>query len=160
MWDMNNYGFTLLECIMIIAILAISYTIAFAHLPRFIYTYTATTTIQQLQQILHYGRSVAIAQQKNIIICPSYDRSHCAVEWGSGILLIGDNIKQHFNLNLGTHGLLTLQQYGSSNYKIELLASGFLNNNGHFTFKSSKHQDWQQYNLYFNKALRTYLRNP
>lgn len=153
---MKNLGFSILECMIAIAILAFSYLIAIPNLQRFEYIYSGKTLITKLQQVLHYARSMAIAQQKNVIICPSANGYGCASNWSRGILITQGHIKQYFKLN--SHlGLLSLQQSGNNNLRIEVLPSGMLYVNGRFNYKNPQVRSWSEFNLYFNKALRTYI---
>lgn len=153
---MKNLGFSILECMIVIAIATLSYLIAIPNLQRLNHAYTGKTLIIRLQQILHYARSLAIVQQQSVTVCPSYNGYSCAENWGVGVLIVGKNTKQYFKLNTGA-GSLTLQQSGNNNKRIEILPNGMLYVNGHFNYKNSRAISWPEFNLYFNRALRTYI---
>ena len=152
---MRNLGFSILECIFVIAIMATSILLAIPNLQRTAYMYLGRASMHELQLALQYARSAAIAQQEIILICPSSNGLGCGNNWQSGILVTSTQIKKFFKLYI-RHGKLTLQQSGNSNIRLQILPNGMLHTNGHFNLHSK--DNWPEFNLYFNKALRTYLK--
>ncbi len=145
---MKYGGFSLIEFIFVFSIAVVSCNIAIAGLQYFIYTHNGTNTLQQIQQSISLARSIAIARDYQITICPS-----------NNMLILSANNQEfkRFNLSVGANDMLTLYQSGFSNKIVTIQANGMTYNNGHFNYKSKKTNSLPQFNLYFNMALRTYV---
>lgn len=154
----NCTGYTLLEIILTLTIMAAVYTLALPCASSMLYHYRALMTLHQLETTLNYARSVAIRNQVQTIICPSDDAQTCGTQWHGGLLVIALHKRVGFyKLPLGKRDQLTLGQSGFSPYNIVIEANGLTNYNGSFNYKSLKLAESAQFKLYFNKALRLYM---
>ncbi len=88
----NFTGFTLLELMVTISILAISLSLAVPAMGDFIQNQRLRSDSGRLFMDLLYARSMAINQGQQIIICPSNSGSECSDEptWELGWLLFID----------------------------------------------------------------------
>jgi Tfp pilus assembly protein FimT len=146
---MKCKGFSLIECIFAINIAAACCVFALVGVRQFIYMHNAHTTLQQLQQGICLARSIAIAQNCQVTIYP-HSRSL--------MLEIGEQgPKKKLSLSVGAGDELSLRQSGFSNKIITVQADGMTYTNGHFNYKSRNTNALPQFNLYFNRALRTYV---
>lgn len=145
---MKYHGFSLIECIIALSIAVISCSIAITGLRSFIYTYHATSTLQQIKQGIALARSIAIARNHQVII-----------QRNNNMLTLSANNKviKQLKLAIGTKDMLTLHQSGFCNQIVTIQGNGMTYNNGHFNYKSQKPNSFAQFNLYFNMALRTYV---
>lgn len=151
-------AFTLIECITVLAILAITSAATIPTFTKLYHTQRSIIVMRQLQMAIHYARSVAILQHATVTICPSINMYSCTNNWQHGVLVLAANGKsRYFNLYLGTGARLFLQQSGNSNSMLQVQTNGLTYTNGHFTYKSLKSSGLAQFNLYFNRALRTYI---
>lgn len=85
-------GFTLVELMVVIAIVAILLTIA---VPSFEYVTTSnrmSTEIDSLLADLQYARSEAMKQGQTVTVCPSADGKRCdkSMSWKSGWVVFSD----------------------------------------------------------------------
>ncbi|NII11486.1 GspH/FimT family pseudopilin [Oleiagrimonas sp. C23AA] len=71
-------GFTLIEMVTALAVLAILCTLALPSMERFSARSTRVTRQDDLVMALHAARSAAITQGGDTMICPSRDGEHCA----------------------------------------------------------------------------------
>jgi type II secretory pathway pseudopilin PulG len=146
---MKHAGFSLIECTLVIGIAVASCVFAMTGVRHFIYTHNANTTMQQLQQSISLARSIAIARNCQVTIYPQ-DKSLT-------LKIAGLDLVKHLNLNVGAGDELLLLQSGFSNKSLTIQADGMTYTNGHFNYKSRKANSLPQFNLYFNRALRTYV---
>jgi len=145
---MKNSGFSLIECIFALSVAVTTCTFALAGLRPFIYTHNANSTLQQLQQGIALARSIAIAQHCKVTIHPQ----------GKTLTLrVGSENIKRLSLNIGHGDELSLLQSGFSNRMVTIQPDGTTYTNGHFNYKSLKPNALPQFNLYFNRALRTYI---
>lgn len=147
----------MMQLIIVMAIVVISYTTAIPNLRYFIYTQSANITMQQIQQAINYARSLAIAYDKPVIVCPGSGIG-CGRDWQEGILVIAPNSRIYsFKVHSSAFSVLTMLQSGNSGQKLVVEANGMTHNNGCFYYKSLNLSDFPQFKLYFNKALRIYM---
>lgn len=146
----QRHGFALIEYIFALSIIIISATMATAALQSFLYTHQASSTMLQLQQSISLARSIAIAQNCHVTI------SYFGTNNSLTIKINNHEIKQ-IKLNIGKTDSLTLHQSGFDNTVITVTQDGMTYSNGHFNYKSQKSNSLPHFNLYFNKALRTYV---
>lgn len=146
---MKQSGFTLIECLFVISLAVTSCAFAIAGVGYFMYIHNATTTMQQLQQSIALARSIAITHscQVTIYLGPQ----------NLDLKTTQHDLQKHINLNIGIYDELLLQQSGFSNKMLTIQADGMTYTNGHFNYKSRKSNALPQFNLYFNRALRTYV---
>jgi Tfp pilus assembly protein FimT len=119
----------------------------------------ASLSMQQINTAINYARSMAIFLRQPVEICPSRDKISCHAVWQHGILVIAPNGARRFFKILATDNfMLTLQQSGFSQQRVQVQPDGTTYSNGHFTLKSLNSRYIVIFNLYFNRALRTYER--
>ncbi len=146
---MKQCGFSLIECVFAIGIFATGCGFAVAGTRSFTYKHNARSTLQQLQQAIVLARSIAITHNchVHVYLKPT----------GLDINTAKQKFKKHINLNIGTFDELSLQQSGFNNKLLTIKADGMTYTNGHFNYKSRNGNALPQFNLYFNRALRTYV---
>ena len=142
-------GFSLIECIVAFSIAAICCACAVPGIHSFIHSHHAHATMQQLQQSIVLARSIAIARNCSVAIYPQDDSLLLKIE-DSGFI-------KRIPLNMAADTRLSLLQSGFSNQSLTIQANGMAYTNGHFNYKSKKPNSLPQFNLYFNRALRTYV---
>ncbi len=87
----KNSGFTLLELIMVLALVAIVMTFAIPAMQTFTQNDRLTTNINTLISHLAYARSVAVTRSAQVSICASGDQVTCgAGAWRDGWLIYVD----------------------------------------------------------------------
>jgi len=89
---LNQNGFTLLELLISIGIVAILAAIA---VPSFDYLNNRRVTqtqVENLQRALALARQTALAKNRQVVLCPSSDGNACVVagDWSSGYLVYID----------------------------------------------------------------------
>lgn len=105
--------------------------------------------MQQLQQSIALARSIAITQNCQVTIYLSPKKLTLTTS--------KHTLNKHINLNIGINNELSLHQSGFSNKMLTIQPDGMTYTNGHFNYKSRKSNALPQFNLYFNRALRTYF---
>ena len=153
-----QHAYSLIELLIVISLFSITIVGTLSAFHTFYYKLSGHITLQQLQQALTYGRSVAILHQQKVTVCPSYNQYSCDGSWNQGILVLApNNDSRFFHSYIATNAILTLTQSGRTNNRVEIQANGMTYTNGHFSYKSLKATYIPQFNLYFNRALRNYV---
>jgi type IV fimbrial biogenesis protein FimT len=85
-------GFTMMELVLVIAILAIILTMATPHLGRFVSNQRLSAAAQTLQLDIMYARAIAISEQRVMVLCPSQSGQHCddTSTWHTGWIIFND----------------------------------------------------------------------
>jgi type IV fimbrial biogenesis protein FimT len=122
----SHFGFTLIEMVVTVSIVAILATIAAPNFRTFVLNNRLTSTSQELLRTLQSARSEATKRQKNIVIClaASLDTSPSCVTNNTkptGWILFEDG-NTNWTYDDGTSSLL--QKHYLSSTKISLLADG------------------------------------
>ena len=139
----NSQGLTLIELIVVIAVLGILSGIAAPSFSQLILDQRQITQLNTLVGHLHLARSEAIKRRHWVVICKSHNGEQCTTggDWRSGWIVFEDRNQDRQRNN---HETLLAQQkssnleirYGgfpSSNYVIYYPA-GITKGNGTFTF--------------------------
>jgi len=154
----NTRAYSLLELLIASSILIVGLSLGLTGAYSFAQSQYVAINMRQLQQSIYYARSLAINQRQKVTICPSYNRHSCGGTWNQGLLVRSANGDlKYFKLYKNTAWLLSLQQSGYSNNRVEVHPNGMTDTNGHFNYKSLNSGYIPQFNLYFNKALRVYV---
>ncbi len=90
----KNKAMTLIELLVILAILGIIFSLTTPSLQQFMEQYRHRAVGHQLFSSLNYARSIAIFRQRYVVLCTSSDNISCnnTKDWSSGaIIFIDDN---------------------------------------------------------------------
>jgi len=139
----HAHGFTLIECLTAMAVLAIICSIAVPSYSALLKSIEARSTIFTLQQLIHASRNDALNSHKALTICGSGDSLHCDGNWTIGVLIMedanrngivegNDRILKFIELQL-KQATLTWQGFGGSRVTVESLGTAFASN-GTFTY--------------------------
>lgn len=151
-------AFSLLELVFYILITAIVSLGTLPSLKRLVYLQTANLTLQQIELTISYARSLAILKQSKISICPSSNGQICKDNWGEGLLIVSNSgQRQFFRTNTKFPGKLQLLQSGHTNNRLTITENGMTTSNGHFNLMPPQTSTLPEFNLYFNRGLRTYI---
>lgn len=83
-------AFSLLEMLIVIAIVSLITTIASAYWAEIHQAYLAKKSISQLNMLLHSARQQAVFTQTNITVCPSIDQQFCSQDWNHPLIMFND----------------------------------------------------------------------
>ena len=85
-------GFTLIEMLVTITVLAIVLGIGLPGLRDFILNNRQVSTVNEMVGSLQYARTEAIARNRNVTVCPSADGADCAgSDWSVGWIVFNDD---------------------------------------------------------------------
>ena len=124
----KNYGFTLVELMVVLAILAILATIAAPNMQDFIRRNRVATQINELLSDLTYTQSEAIHQINQTVttvsMCSSTDGTTCtSTNWKNGWIVLAGTTTV-LRANPGFKGGNTVTAAGTGPYQIDYVASG------------------------------------
>lgn len=159
------YGFTLIECLIVLAVVSISLMVS---TPVFsvIEKYRIESNARDVSNAVMYARLLAIKEQKSVFVCPSKDKQSCDKTWSKTILIYrnnndekafdaGDELIHTFNLG-NNSSLVRWSSFRRKDY-LELLASGMTNyQNGTFTVCAESKSPQKAIPVIINVAGRTY----
>lgn len=86
----NQRGFTLMELLLAIAILAIVTTAALPSLNQFILTNRLSGQANELVTALQFSRSEALKRGVEVRLCSSSDGAACGGDWNQGFIAVAD----------------------------------------------------------------------
>ena len=128
----NQIGFTVVEILIAIAILAILTALAFPSLQQFMARNELVGTSNVLITGINLARTEAVTRSTAVAICPSTDGASCSGgDWESGFLVFVDD-DNNSNLN-GSEELIRAES-GYANPAMTIAGSGGINNG--FTFSA------------------------
>ncbi len=86
----KNSGFTLLELIVVIGLIAIVFGFAMPAMTTFTQNDRLTTNINRLIGHLAYARSEAVKRSQQVVVCASDDQATCSGDWADGWIVFID----------------------------------------------------------------------
>ena len=88
----NRSGFTLLECLIVLAVIALLSSLAAPSLARLVARNKAYDYTNRLYASLHFARDYAISNSVRIVICKTRGGTHCrrSGDWSEGWLIFED----------------------------------------------------------------------
>ncbi|ESQ98510.1 hypothetical protein F753_15770 [Stutzerimonas chloritidismutans AW-1] len=110
----RNQGFTLIELISTLAIVAIVLSIAVPAFSELIERNRQEALMHQVQNVLHNARARAVMQRRTIEICGSDDGQTCSASWADGWLVRTSNGQILQLTQLPTPDALRWQGFGQS----------------------------------------------
>ena len=140
----KNYGFTLIELIITLAIAGILFSIALPTFSQVLAKNQQQTTLYRLFSHHQLARSEAIKTNQTVILCKSNDGQQCdrQAEWSDGWMIFTDhnNNKKldadermiYTQASLNNRLSLSYRGFGSHNY-VRYFPSGQSTSNGTFT---------------------------
>lgn len=122
---MHNKGFTLIELMVVIAIVAIVSAIALPSLTAFIDSTRFSAQANDLVAALNYARSEAVKRNADVSVCPSTDGATCASSssWSTGwlvtladgtVIQVYPALKSGITLSASASGSLAYKPSGQS----------------------------------------------
>ena len=148
----NYAGFSLIEFVIVIAIMAILLGIAAPAFTAIINDYRISSTINRFNGILSYARSEATKRIQRTMVCKSADGNNCdnSIAWHDGWMVFVDTdgdrtrsagetillVQQKLDRNI----TMSYSAFPSDNYVI-YYANGLSMGNGTFTFCSPHGED-------------------
>jgi type IV fimbrial biogenesis protein FimT len=144
-------GFSLLECLVAIAIASILIVGSFPMLSHLLVNYRSAMAKQSLISILNSTRMLAVTKQRLVTICPMQDATHCSNHWQLPLSVFIDHAAEaklasksdilHRYTN-HHYGELSFKAFPSARY-LRYTSQGFTDaQNGTFTYCYHQ-QGWQ-----------------
>lgn len=141
-WSSSAY--TLVELLLVLAVLAMLAGLALPGLRQDLRDQVAATTLQELARSMALARSAAVTHGRMATLCGSSDGNSCGGDWNSGHLVFLDadgNGRRDaadelllVRTTLPGHGSLLLRSFPNRQY-VQYTAEGFSNRqNGSFTW--------------------------
>lgn len=163
----SQAGFTLLEALLVVAILGILFLLALPLDRKFLARNQLAVQANQLFEILQLGRATAIRFGNIVTLCPSIEGLSCSDEWTEGQILfldksangqvdLGDEVIRHWGaLPAG----ITLTWHGfSSDNRLQFEPSGIGRvMNGSFVIRYEAKQLQLQQTVVVNRSGRARL---
>ena len=148
---MKMKGFSLIELIVVIAIVAILVMFSMPFTEKIIGQYRAKSEQRTLLNLISFARETAMAEGRTVTLCPSLDKIHCSQDWNLPVIVFFDTNATNIAEDEGellrvaepvTHGTLTFAVFPIGNF-LQFTEDGFsLNQNGTFQY-CAKNQSWQ-----------------
>jgi len=86
----TNKGFTLIDLLLTIGILSITFGIALPAMDDFIDRGKIKSESMQLRSSLQLARKTAISENKKVTVCPTKDAKDCDKDWSKGYMVFID----------------------------------------------------------------------
>ncbi len=132
----NRLGFSLLECLVVMLMIAILLTIAAPPFRNLLLRNQVTTVVNRLSNAIIFARSLAVKRHEVIAVCGSHDGKNCSGRWSKGQIIINP-----------MHGDV-IRQYGALPKQFRLLWRGGFGKNDRIALNSQGFLDGQQGSFY------------
>lgn len=153
-------GFTLLELMVVIAVVGILAGMSMPGLSTMLQTNAAETLLNDLARTMSMARASAVSRGQLVTLCRSADKKSCSGEWHSGMLVFldrdGDRIVDageevlHVTSAATMPGTLKLRSFPNKQY-LQFTPAGLINNQtGNFTWCPADNDARQAQQLIFN----------
>lgn len=159
-------GFSLLEAVIVLALLAILLNLALPSYRELVADKQANVAINQIERAVALARHTAINEGIMTTLCRSVDGSQCGGEWQQGFIVFTDrNADRKINGNdalvrifppLSDGGSLSFRAFQNRQY-LQMTAEGMTNyQNGNFTYCPADGDSRLARQLIINRSGRTY----
>jgi len=159
-------GYTLIELLAVLAILATTGAFALANLPHWIAIHQAETTMRALRTAINMARHTAVANSVDVIMCPAAGQECGARDaWHEGVLIFEDRNRdqQHGAADVRVtqvasfkHGRMFWRAFRSKRY-LRFTSRGFTAwQNGHLLYCPANGDARLARQIVLNHAGRTY----
>tara|TARA_R110000868_G_scaffold8205_9_gene42834 strand:- start:11293 stop:11811 length:519 start_codon:yes stop_codon:yes gene_type:complete len=133
----NKKGLTLIEVLVVIALLGIVAAIALPNMKSFMQKQQANSVMHTLNSAIHYARSEAVKTGEIVGLCGSDDGETCSSDWSKGYIIYLVESNELLRSYLITHGHLQWRAFPTSQY-LQFIPSGFSKQqNGTFVYCSA-----------------------
>ena len=149
--NMKMKGFSLIELLVVMAIVAILVTLSMPFTGKIIEQYQSKSEQKSLMTLITFARETAMAEGQTVTLCPAVDKIHCTQDWNQPLIVFLDanasNIAEDADKLRRVaeplrHGTLTFAVFPIGNF-LQFNEDGFsLNQNGTFQY-CYKDQSWQ-----------------
>lgn len=136
-------GISILELMLVLALVALTANLAMPSMQEFIASNRAQAIKYQLEQALWHARSAAVTQREPVQLCASLDMQNCHTDWSKGWIIrkLGDQNLLTGN-QLDTPSMLL--KWDGFQKNIVFHPSGIsLTTNGRFYLCRDKKVEWQ-----------------
>ena len=110
----NNLGFTLIELMVSISIIAILMVVALPNLSDYLIKSRVDNEISKLQRLILSARNTAINSGRNVTLCPLSSSNVCGSNW-QGELSVFSNVSDNTKFNSATEQLIKIREKISNN---------------------------------------------
>ncbi len=110
----NNLGFTLIELMVSISIIAILMVVALPNLSDYLIKSRVDNEISKLQRLILSARNTAINSGRNVTLCPLSSSNVCGSNW-QGELSVFSNVSDNTKFNSSTEHLIKIREKISNN---------------------------------------------
>ncbi|SHG20394.1 type IV fimbrial biogenesis protein FimT [Microbulbifer donghaiensis] len=160
-------GYTLIELMLTITILAIVAAVATPPMADFISRYQTETAGRQLFELINFSRGKAYSHGQVYTLCPSADGQSCSSDWSSGALLFvdsnGDGQRaaaekiERIMPKMATGATLEWRSFNSKKY-LQFRPNGLtLSQNGNFAYCPPSQQAEKGWIIVINATGRPYF---
>lgn len=82
-----QHGISILELMLVLALLALTASMAAPVMQDFVSSNRSQATKYQLERAIHQARSLAVTQKERVLLCGSQDMLNCHANWSKGWII-------------------------------------------------------------------------